>query len=163
MSGRILNFDKVITETVTVAVNGGPTWRLRDDIPAGALAVAFHVFDLERQMGPAPEGAEPRTVEEESRLLEAHQEALLDAVTVIVQHSCPEVTRDEVAEALSPSARGQVLQVFFPLLLRRYGGPSQRSEQPSERQSETPTAPGAKNRAQRRSAATADGMRSRKR
>jgi len=126
MSGRILNFEKVIVETVTVAVSDGPTWELRDDVPAGTLAMAFRVFDLERQLA-RPEGAEPPQVAEEARLLDAIEAATLDAVTAIVRHSYPAVTREEVAEALTPSARGRVLQVFFPLLLRRFGRQSQPS------------------------------------
>lgn len=169
MSGRILNFDKVITQTVTVAVNGGPTWELRDDVPAGTLALAFRVFDLERQLVRQP-GEEPLGVQEEAQLLDALDEAKLEVVTAIVRHSYPDVTQAEVGQALSPSARGQVLQVFFPLLLARFGrpslnSPSAASATPSS--TETTTTPTTTttgpNRAARRAAAGTDTTRSRRR
>lgn len=121
MAGRILNFDKVVTEIVTVAINGGPTWELRDDVPAGTMAMAFRVFDLEREMVELAQAEAPITIEDERRLLDENEVATLDAVTAIVRHSYPEVTREQVAEALTPAQRGAVLQVFFPLLLRRFG------------------------------------------
>lgn len=175
MAGRILNFDKIITETVTVNVAGGPTWELRDDVPAGVMAVAFRVFDLERQLGPqqgqagqqGAEGAqEPRSVAEERRLLDEHEAAALEAVTAIVQHSYPEVSREAVAEALSPSARGQVLAVFFPLLLRRFGPPSQSSasDAPTTTSSQTSVTPVASSATgSRQRASTAGVTRSRRR
>lgn len=134
--GRILNFDKVIVETVTVAVRGGPTWELRDDVPAGTLAMAFRVFDLERQLFARQPDEEPLDAADERVLYDRHEDARLDAVLAIVQHTYPEVTRDEVAQALSPAAQGQVLQVFFPLLLRRFGRQSSASAE-----TVTPTTP----------------------
>jgi hypothetical protein len=168
MAGRILNFEKVIVETVTVAVNGGPTWELRDDVPAGTLAMAFRVFDLERQMAspqalPAaagqgqgqgqgetaePQQAEPLTVAQEAQILDEAEAATLDAVTAIVRHSYPAVTRAEVADALTPAARGRVLQVFFPLLLARFGRLSPTSPDATPATPATPTT--SANRAQRR-------------
>jgi hypothetical protein len=158
MAGRILNFEKVIVETVTVAVNGGPTWELRDDVPAGTLAMAFRVFDLERQMASRPEGVEPLTLDDERRILDEGEAATLDAVTAIVRHSYPEVTREDVAEALAPSARGRVLQVFFPLLLRRFGRQSEISPDGAPPTTAlAPTAGVTPNRAQRRRQAAVDG------
>jgi hypothetical protein len=156
---------------VTVAVNGGPTWELRDDVPAGTLAMAFRVFDLERQMASpqalqaaAGQGQgqgqgetaqpqqqqqpEPLTVAQEAQLLDEAEAATLDAVTAIVRHSYPAVTRAEVADALTPAARGRVLQVFFPLLLARFGRLSPTSPDATDAPPATPTT--SANRAQRR-------------
>ena len=161
MAGRILNFDRVIVETVTVAINGGPTWKLRDDVPARTLAQAFHVFELERRMAQASADNGPTLpLDEEMRLLDEREEATLDVVTAIVQHSYPEVPREDVASALAPSARTEVLRVFFPLLLRRFGKPSPSS--PGETPETQETAKESK-QAPAQPAAGPDATRSRKR
>lgn len=115
---RWINFDAVLPQTIEVT-RGGRTLSLRDDVPMADTVRVFTLLELQDEL----RGRQGVTSSEMQDWYARLSAATLDLATTFIQHSHPEMARDEVATWLDFEQQMQLVLLFFQIRSQTFSTP----------------------------------------